>query len=359
MDNLKKTPLYEAHLALNGKIIDFGGWALPVQYSSVIAEHMAVREHVGIFDVSHMGEIDVSGADAFSYIQNLVTNDITTMTPGRCRYSPVCYPDGGTVDDILIYKLADDHYLLVVNAANTEKDFNWFEKNRTGDVKIENQSDEWAQIALQGPCFMDVLRSVGVSGTIPEKNYTFNEDVTVAGLKCLMSRTGYTGEDGVEIYCKAKDGMVIYEALIAAGTPFGLLPCGLGARDTLRFEASMPLYGHEITASISPREAGLNFAIKMKKESFIGKDALAQDQKRVRIGLKLIDKGIAREHTDLYVGDRLVGQVTSGGPAPALKGNYAMALVNIEDAEAEFYEIDIRGRRVKASKVALPFYKRA
>lgn len=359
MSDLKKTPLFDTHERLGGKIIDFGGWALPVQYSSIIEEHNAVRECVGLFDVSHMGEIDVTGADSFRYLQHMVTNDITTMKPGRCRYTPVCYENGGTVDDILIYKFDDDHYLLVVNASNTDKDYDWFKKHAEGfDVKVENQSDKWGQMALQGPRFMEVLEKLDMEGEIPEKNYTFNANIRIKGLSCIMSRTGYTGEDGVEIYCPAENAATIYDALMEAGASLPLVPCGLGARDTLRFEASMPLYGHEITADINPKEAGLNFAIKLAKDEFIGREALMADVSRTRIGLKLIDRGIAREGYQVVVGDNEAGHITSGSVSPTLGGNYAMALVKSELADNNEFDIIVRGKRIRAEKVSLPFYKR-
>lgn len=358
MDNLKKTPLYDTHVALGGKIVDFGGWALPVQYSSIIEEHKVVRNAVGLFDVSHMGEIMLTGSDSFAFLQKVVTNDITSMKPGRVRYTPVCYPNGGTVDDILIYMIAPEHYLLVVNASNTEKDYEWFCNQVSGDVTLENQSADWAQLALQGPLFMEVLEKAGVEGTIPTKNYTFKEHVLVAGVDCLVSATGYTGELGVELYCAAKDAPKLHEALMEAGREYGILPCGLGARDSLRFEAAMPLYGHEITADITPVEADLMFAIKLAKEDFIGIEALKEPRKRVRIGLKLLDKGILREHYDVFVGDKQVGFTTSGMPVPTLEGSHAMALVDVDAADSEEFTVVIRNRKLRAVRTPLPFYKR-
>ncbi len=358
MDTLKKTPLYDVHIALGGKMVDFGGWALPVQYSSILEEHKAVRERAGLFDVSHMGELFVSGENAFPYLQRMLTNDITTMTPGRCRYSMVCYEDGGTVDDVLVYKYSDTEYLIVVNASNTDKDYEWFASHAAEGVKVENRSAEYAQLALQGPKFMEVLEAAGVEGEIPAKNYTFVPEARVAGIPCILSRTGYTGEDGVELYCAAKDGPALHAALMEAGKCVNMLPCALGARDTLRFEASMPLYGHEMDATVTPMETGISFAVKLNKESFIGREALLEPAKRVRIGLRLTDRGIAREHADVYAGEKKVGHVTSGSPAPTLGGNYAMALVDIGESGHEVYEIDVRGRRLKAEKVPMPFYKR-
>ena len=358
MDGLKKTPLYETHVALGGKMVDFGGWALPVQYTSILEEHKAVRERAGLFDVSHMGELFVSGKDAFDYLQKMLTNDITTMTPGRCRYSMVCYENGGVVDDILVYKDDDEHYMLIVNASNTDKDYEWFASHVEGDVTVVNRSAAFAQLALQGPRFMEVLEAAGVSA-VPEKNYTFIDHATLAGMDCVISRTGYTGEDGVEIYLKAEDGPRMHAALMEAGKCVGLLPCGLGARDTLRFEASMPLYGHEMDENVTPMETGISFAVKMDKPFFIGKEALEAPAKRVRIGLKLVDRGIAREHSDVYCAGSRAGHVTSGSVAPTLGGNYAMALVDIQYAGQDEFTIEVRGKQLKAEKIPLPFYKRA
>lgn len=298
-DNLKKTPLFEKHCALGGKIVDFGGWALPVQYTSILDECKAVRERAGLFDVSHMGEVDIIGNDAYAYMQKMVTNDVTSMTPGRCRYAVMCYDNGGAVDDVLIYKFADDHYMLIVNAGNTDKDFAWLSEHAFGDVRVINNSAKWGQLALQGPLHQAVLDAAGFEGEIPQKYYTFNDKMTVAGIPCLISRTGYTGEDGVELYCAAEDTVRLFEALLEAGKGVDMLPCGLGARDTLRFEASMPLYGHEMSADINPVECGLGFAIKLNKPGFIGKEALLKPQTRKRIGLKLVGKGIARPEADV------------------------------------------------------------
>lgn len=359
MDNLKKTPLYDAHLALGGRMVDFGGWALPVQYSSIVEEHKAVRERCGLFDVSHMGEIEVSGKDAFAYLQKILTNDITTMVPGRCRYSMACYEDGGTVDDVLVYKYSDENYLLVVNAGNTQKDVKWFQSHMFGDVKVVDHSPEYAQLALQGPLFIQVLRAAGVEGELPEKNYTFVPETTVAGIKCMVSRTGYTGEDGVELYCAAKDGPALHAKLMEAGKEHGLLPCGLGARDTLRFEAGMPLYGHEMDETVTPMETGIGFAVKLNKQDFIGKAALAQAPKRMRIGLKLVDRGIMREHSQVLCKGRPAGHVTSGMPVPGLDGSYAMTLVDAALADEKDFEVDVRGKLLRAERVEIPFYKRA
>lgn len=354
----KKTPLYGVHMALGGRMVDFGGWALPVQYSSILEEHKAVRERVGLFDVSHMGEIFVEGADALGYLNRLLTNDFTNMQPGRCRYSVMCYPSGGSVDDVLVYKFDDMTYLVVVNASNTEKDFDWMQQQRgTYRVEIRNESDQWAQLALQGPKAEELLSPLA-AGALPQKNYTFVPSIDVCGIPCIVSRTGYTGEDGFELYCAGDNGASLHAKLMEAGKAFGLLPCALGARDTLRFEAAMPLYGHELTKDVTPREAGLDFAVKLQKEDFIGKAGLTEEPKRRRIGLKLIDRGIAREHMEVCLNGAAVGETTSGGPAPTLGGSYAMALVTAEAAEAAELDIMVRGRALRAAVVPLPFYKR-
>ncbi|MBR5947252.1 MAG: glycine cleavage system aminomethyltransferase GcvT [Clostridia bacterium] len=357
-DSLKKTPLFERHIELGGKIVDFGGWALPVQYSSILDECKAVRERCGLFDVSHMGEVDIYGNDAYAYVQKMVTNDVTTMTPGRCRYAVMCYENGGAVDDVLIYKFADDHYMFIVNAGNTDKDFAWMKEHVFGDVRVENNSAKWGQLALQGPDHQKVLDAAGFEGEIPEKYYTFNDKMIVAGVPCLVSRTGYTGEDGVELYCAAEDTVRLHKALMEAGKCVDMLPCGLGARDTLRFEASMPLYGHEMNENINPMECGLGFAIKLKKDYFIGIEALRAPQTRKRIGLKLVGKGVARPESEVLCNGEVVGVVTSGGPAPAVGGNYVMCLVNADSDEAGKWAVSVRGREIECEFSPMPFYKR-
>ena len=358
-EGLKRTPLYEAHLALGGKMVDFGGWALPVQYSSILDEHRAVRENCGLFDVSHMGELFIKGPEALKLLQRLMTNDFSTLKPCSCRYSPMCYPSGGTVDDVLVYMFNEEKYLLVVNASNTKKDFDWINANADGlNVLVANESERFAEVALQGPCAEEVLAPL-CSMALPEKYFSFNSKLTVAGVPAIVSRTGYTGEDGFEVYYEAKYGLDLYNALLDRVQSAGGLPCGLGSRDTLRFEAGMPLYGHELSESITPKEAGLGFAIKLNKEAFIGKEALTAEPSRKRIGLKLLERGIAREQCEVFLNGKLIGITTSGGPAPTLGGNYAMALVDISAKDAKEFEVSVRGRKLKAEAAALPFYKRA
>ncbi len=358
MDDCKKTPLYEAHCSLNGKMVEFGGWSLPVQYSSILEEHKAVRERCGLFDVSHMGEIFIKGTDALRFLQDTFTNDFSTLQDGRCRYSFLCYPDGGTVDDVLVYRFNSQKYMVVVNAANTAKDFAWIMDHASSyDAKFINESAQWAQLALQGPLAERVLAPL-CNAALPAKNYSFVSQIQVAGVPAVVSRTGYTGEDGFEIYCEPANASALHASLLQAGAACGILPCGLGARDTLRFEASMPLYGHELSAAITPREAGLDFAIKFSKEQFIGRDALLGDPPRRRIGLQITDRGIAREHADVLLGGKRVGFTTSGGPAPTLGGNYAMALIDADAANETNYTVLVRDRALNAKAVPLPFYKR-
>lgn len=355
MQDVKHTPLYDNHIRLGGKMVAFGGWALPVQYSTILAEHKAVREACGLFDVSHMGEVTVKGADALAFLNNLCTNDFTGMEDGRCRYSPMCYDDGGTVDDLIVYKLHDDDYLVIVNAANTDKDFAWMQEHVKGDVQVENISSKVAQLALQGPTYRDVLAKLDVSGDLPEKTYTFTEKIELNGKPCLVSKTGYTGEPGVEIYLRPEDAGTVFDALIEAGA----VPCGLGARDTLRFESSMPLYGHELSKDITPLECGLTAFVKMDKPDFIGKEAMAtKPRTRRRIGLELVDKGIAREHYPVLDAEgNTVGETTSGGPAPTLGKNLAMAIVNLDAIDLDPLYIEVRGRKLAAKRTKLPFYK--
>ena len=238
----QKTPLYERHVAAGGKIVPFAGWLLPVQYSGVIAEHKAVRSACGLFDVSHMGELVLRGTDALANVNRLMTNDFSGMYEGQARYSPMCYEDGGVVDDLIVYKVSDTVYFIVVNAANKDKDAAWIREHLTGDCAMEDWSDRVAQLALQGPRAEEILRKL--TSDIPEKNYSAVLRGTVKGMACMVSRTGYTGEDGFELYCAPADAPALWDALLEAGEPFGLIPCGLGARDTLRLEAAMPLYGH-------------------------------------------------------------------------------------------------------------------
>ncbi len=356
----KKTPLYECHVRSGGKIVPFAGYLLPVQYETgVIAEHMAVRKAAGLFDVSHMGEILLKGRDALSNIQKLVTNDCGNMFTGQVRYSPMCYEDGGVVDDLLVYKREEESYLLVVNASNRLKDAEFIKEHLFGEVTMEDISDSVAQIALQGPSAEKILSKLCKESDIPVKYYTFKERVKTGEITALVSRTGYTGELGYELYVKKEDGEKLWELLMDAGKEEGLIPCGLGARDTLRLEAAMPLYGHEMDETITPLETGLTFAVKLHKEDFIGKVGLINrgEPKRKRIGLRITGRGIARENCPVYAGDTLIGYTTSGTHLPCLGFPGAMAIVTKEYDIKAGLTVEIRGKKIEAEEVPLPFYK--
>lgn len=356
-----KTPLYDAHVRLGGRIVPFAGYLLPVQYEGVIAEHMAVREKAGLFDVSHMGEITFKGKGALASLNHLLTNDYTNMPVGKVRYGVMCYEDGGTVDDLLVYKFGDEDYYVVVNASNRHKDFEHMKKNILPDTEIEDISDSVAQVALQGPEARNIMLKLMKEEDIPEKYYTAKRDVDIAGMNCLISYTGYTGEAGYEIYTANENAEKLWDTLLVAGKEFGLIPCGLGARDTLRLEASMPLYGHEMDETISPLETGLNFGVKMNKEEFIGKKGLEErgEPKICRVGLQIVDKGVLREHQDVYVGDEKIGHTSSGTFSPLLKTSIAMALIDKKYSALDtIVEVDVRGRRLKAKVVEMPFYSR-
>ena len=357
----KKTPLYDEHVRLGGKIVSFGGYALPVQYGTgIVKEHMAVREAAGLFDVSHMGEFELKGPDSVRNLNRLLTNDYTEMEDGRCRYSPMCYPSGGTVDDLIVAKRGENDYFLVVNASNREKDFAWMSENLEGDAVLTDVSDDYAEIALQGPASKELIRRLSPADRLPKKYYTAVFDTEIDGIPAIISRTGYTGEFGYEIYVAAKEGPRVFNALLKAGEDLGVIPCGLGARDTLRLEAGMPLYGHEMNEHISPLEADLGFAVKLEKEDFIGKEALLAPMTRMRVGLKVTGRGILREELKVLKDGEEIGETTSGTFAPFLKVSIANALVKAGSLETgDKVTVDVRGRAVEAEVVPLPFYKRA
>ncbi|MDF0727738.1 glycine cleavage system aminomethyltransferase GcvT [Cytobacillus sp. S13-E01] len=364
LTELKRTPLYEVYGQYGAKTIDFGGWDLPVQFSSIKEEHEAVRTKAGLFDVSHMGEIEVKGTDSLAYLQKMMTNDVSLLKDGGAQYTAMCYEDGGTVDDLLVYKKADNDYLLVVNASNIEKDFDWMLKYVSGDVTVTNISNDVAQLALQGPLAQDILQKLTTTDLGEIKFFKFQDDVEVNGVKALVSRTGYTGEDGFEVYCKVEDAVSLWNKILEVGKEDGLLPIGLGARDTLRFEANLALYGQELTKDITPLEAGIGFAVKTNKEAdFNGKEVLKQQKAegtpRKLVGIEMIDKGIPRHGYEVFVGDEQIGTVTTGTQSPTLKKNIGLALINTEFAElGTKVEVQIRNKSLQAEVVATPFYKR-
>lgn len=351
---LKRTPLYGEHIKLNAKMVEYAGYELPVQYSGIVDEHLAVRSKAGIFDVSHMGEILVQNENALNLVNYIICNDVTNLGIGRIRYSPMLNDDGGIVDDILIYHLDENEYLLVVNAANQDKDYEWIVKHNKFNADVTNISSKISQIAIQGPNSESILKSMNIE--LPIKYYSFIFS-NIEDSKVLISRTGYTGEDGFEIYLKNEDASRIFELVLEGGKEFGLVPCGLGARDTLRLEASMPLYGDEMSDDISPLDTGLDRYVKFEKEDFIGKDKL-KDSNKTRVGIKVIDKGIVREHSDVYKDDIKVGFTTSGTYLPYLKNAYAMAIVDKSINVGDIVYCEVRNRKLKCEIVELPFYKR-
>ena len=358
----KKTPLYETHVALKGKIVPFGGYLLPVKYqeTGLVKEHLAVREAVGMFDVSHMGEIVIQGKDALKNVQNLFTNDFETMKQGQIKYTLMCQEDGGIIDDLILYKYEEDMYMGVVNAANKEKDYQWIKEHVTGEVEVIDYSEGIGLIAIQGPKAKATLLKLIDSADFPEKYYTFKSKVKVNDMIIDLSETGYTGEEGYELYTRSEDVVAIWKLLMEAGQEFGITPCGLGARDTLRLEAGMPLYGHEMSETINPIQAGLKFAVKLNKPEFIGKEAIENaENKRKRVGLKILGKGIVRENAPVFIGDEEVGLSTSGTHAPHLGYAIAMAYIDQEFTElGQQVEVEVRGRRILAEVTPMPFYKK-
>lgn len=355
----KRTALYEKHVELGGKIVSFAGWELPVSYSNgILHEHATVREKAGLFDVSHMGEIMIEGKNATTALQKLVSNRVADMQCGQCRYALLPYADGGIVDDLLIYKFNDEKYMLVVNASNADKDFAHIKENIDSSVSAENVSDKVSQVALQGPLAEKIMAKVCDTSFLPVKNYRFVPEIEVCGKKCLVSTTGYTGEKGYEIYTENKNIVEIYEKLLEAGREFGLEPIGLGARDTLRFESCMPLYGHELSAEYKLNEVALDFAIKHGL-NYLGEMPENAIPQYIRAGIKLVDKGVAREHADIFDADgNKIGITTSGGVCPTVGGSYCMVRVKNGSENLPEVFVKVRDKLLKAVYVPMPFYKR-
>lgn len=365
MTGLKRTPLFPIYQEYGAKTIDFGGWELPVQFSGIMAEHEAVRKRAGLFDVSHMGEVAVTGPDAVNFLQKMVTNDLSRLAIGQAQYTAMCYPDGGTVDDFLVYRRGEADFLLVVNAANTEKDLEWLHQHVEGDVEIRDLSPQTAQLAVQGPLSERILQRLTEENLAEIKFFRFRDEVDLAGIKVLISRTGYTGEDGFEIYFEAAHAIPLWEKIMDAGQEDGLLPCGLGARDTLRFEAGLLLYGNDLGPDITPIEAGIGFAVKVNKEvPFIGQDVLAEQVEkgapRKLVGIEMVGRGIPRHGYPVYAGDVEIGQVTSGTQSPTLKKNIGLALLDRQYAQlGQQVEVEIRKKRIPAKVIPTPFYRRS
>jgi glycine cleavage system T protein (aminomethyltransferase) len=343
-------------------MVEFAGWEMPVQYSGVVDEHLAVRSRAGLFDVSHMGEVEVHGAGAMEFCQTLMPNDLARVKPSQAQYNLLLNENGGAVDDIVVYPLKPDHIFICVNASNTDKDFEWIRKHAGGDIKVENSSARYAQLALQGPEAEKILQPLTSPplGELKSFHFFFGD---VAGVRSLVARTGYTGEDGFEVFCEAEDAEKLWNALMTAGGPQGLKPAGLGARDTLRLERALPLYGHELDDTTTPFEAGLDWVVKLSKPDFMGRNVLVRQKEqgveRKLVGLEMIEPGIARSHYAVSAGGQRTGEVTSGTKSPTLGKAIAMAYVRAEHAAVGGeVEVEIRERRVRGRIVPLPFYRR-
>lgn len=359
---LKRTPLNAVHRRMGARMIDFGGWEMPVEYSGIIKEHHAVRRRVGLFDVTHMGEIEIRGPEALELVQYVTTNDAARLRLGQIQYSGLLYEHGGYVDDILVHKIAADYYLFCVNASNQEKDYEHIRLANRVRAEVEFASERYAQLALQGPRAQDTLQQLTPVELSAIRYYNF-ADGEVCGKPARIARTGYTGEDGFELYIAPEAAEMVWDRLLDAGQQFGILPCGLGARNTLRLEAAMPLYGHEIAADITPFEAGLDWTVKLEKGNFIGRTVLlrqrAEGVRRKLLGFEMTGRGIARDGYQVLVGGRAEGWVTSGGPSPTLNKNIGLCYLPTELAEiGRPIEILIRGQAVEAVTCSTPFYKR-
>lgn len=368
MSELKRTPLFSEYEKYGAKTIDFGGWDLPVQFSSIKAEHEQTRTKASLFDVSHMGEIFVKGTDSLSFLQKMTTNDVAKLLPNKAQYTFMCYENGGVVDDFLVYMLEDNYYLLVVNAANIEKDYEWLISHVSDeeDVEIKNESDQYGLLALQGPLAQSILQKFVDFELNELKPFSFKQNVKINDITkpVLISRTGYTGEDGFEIYASQEDLVTLWHALLEFDEE-KVKPAGLGARDTLRFEAGLPLYGQELSKDITPIEANLKFAVKINKDGdFIGKDVLKKQveegTERTLVGLEMIDKGIPRTGYDVVLeSGQVIGQVTTGTQAPTLKKNIGFAIINKDYSEIDTEVfVQVRKRTLKAKVIPTPFYKR-
>ncbi len=360
---MKKTTFYNIHEKYGAKIVEFAGYRMPIQYTSIIGEHKAVRDSVGVFDVSHMGEVFITGTKAQAFVQHITINDASKLTPGRVQYSAMCYPDAGMVDDLLVYKFNDEKFLLVVNASNTEKDFNWMNENNSFGVKIDNQSDNYSLLAVQGPKSKDVVQQL-CDKNLDLEYYHFFE-AKVAGMDMIVSRTGYTGELGYELYFKGtdKDAEKLWSALFEAGKKFNIQPVGLAARDSLRLEMGFCLYGNDIDKTTNPLEAGLAWITKLNKEEFIGKEALlkvkAEGLKRRLVPIISSEKIFPRHGYDIMNNGNKIGHITSGTVSPVTEQPIALAYIDAPfSKEGNIVQILIRDKKFNAEVVKLPFIKK-
>lgn len=365
-EQLLRTPLFECHRALGARLVEFSGWEMPVQYSGILEEHRTVRERAGLFDVCHMGEFRVEGEGALDFLQGLVPNNVSRLADNQALYTQIVRLDGGTLDDLIIYRLAEGRYMVVVNAGTMEKDWAWFSEHAAGRERLTltNISAETGLIALQGPRAQAILQAL-TQTALTDIAYYHCQPGAVAGITCIISRTGYTGEDGFELYCPAEQAATLWTTLLDAGKSEGLLPAGLGARDTLRLEAGYCLYGHELTEDITPLEAGLGWTVKLDKGSdFIGRDALmaekAEGLRRKLVGIELTERGVPRAGYPILQNGVVVGALTSGVMAPTLGKPIGMGFMETgEMTPGNAIAIEIRGKQIPAEIVPLPFYKRA
>ncbi len=363
--SLKKTPLFDRHVAAGARIVDFGGWAMPVQYAGLLKEHHGVREAVGLFDVSHMGEFVVEGAGAEAFLQRITTNDVTALAAGQAQYSLALTPEGGIVDDLLVYKRGDGRYLICVNAACIPEDWAWFSSHHdeaADACTLEDASAEYAQLAIQGRHAEAVVAKLTDHPVSELAYYRFAEPL-FAGAPSILARTGYTGEDGFEVFTAPKNAPRIWDAILEAGAEFGIQPIGLGARDTLRLEMKYSLYGNDITRETTPLEARLGWITKLKKGDFVGRDALlaqkAEGLKRVLVAFKLLDRGIARHGYPVLVDDEVVGEVTSGAPSPSVGASIGLCYLPFSHRKpGSRFEVQVRKKRIAAEVVKPPFYQR-
>jgi aminomethyltransferase len=359
---MKRTPLYQTHISAGAKLVDFAGWEMPIQYSGVVDEYQTVRTAAGLFDVSHMGRLTVEGRDAVSFLQHVTTNNVEPLAPGAAQYSMVCNPGGGVKDDIFVYRLGETRFLVCVNASNREKIFSWFcAQAPQGDVRLEDESGHLAQIALQGPQAPRILQTVCAAAERLKPRQCL--DTAVLGAQSVVSRTGYTGEIGYELYVPSSSAVMVWDSLMKAGEKAGIKPCGLGARDLLRLEVGYLLYGNDMDEQTTPLEAGAAYAVDFTKGDFIGRPVLLEQKekgpaKRL-VGFELIEKGVPRHGMKVLAGGKEIGVVTSGNLSPRLQKGIGLASVPPSFAEPDArFEIDIRGRLQDAVCVKLPFYKR-
>jgi len=360
----KRTPLYEEHLRLGAKIVEFGGWDMPVLYTSIIDEHLAVRKNAGVFDVSHMGEIEFTGSGALQCVNYLTVNNAAALADGQAQYSMLLNEQGNVVDDIIVYRFNAERFIFVVNASNIEKDFRWIISHKKGNTLINNRSDDFALIAFQGPKAVSILKDLTDISLDDLASFYFRQGAFNKRENCIIARTGYTGEDGFEIFCSPKGAPAIWHQILERGKSQGVMPAGLGARDTLRMEMKYSLYGHEITDETNPLEAGLGWVVKLDKPfDFVGKEALLKIKqeglKRKLVGFKMTERGIARAGCDIIANEKKVGFVTSGTMSPSLQESIGIGYVPTElSHEGDKFFIDIRGHLRQAMVVKTPFYKK-